>query len=152
VAFEGLPSLDLYKTLQRLSGSGWEGLKTELISFLQGTAYLDVLADVYLEEQDWDAACQLADTKSWDYRLLEKVAEAVIPHRPEWVIQVSLKQSDELIARTQSKYYPAAARWLQRAKRAFLQLGQREEWQSYLAALRAQYNRRPALQNELRRL
>jgi uncharacterized Zn finger protein len=65
---------------------------------------------------------------------------------------VSLKQSDALIEKTQSKLYPIAARWLERAKEAYLQKGQDAEWQAYIDNLRATYARRPALQREIQRL
>jgi uncharacterized Zn finger protein len=44
--------------------------------------------------------------------LVAIVAEALIAHRPEWVIRASINQADGLIARTQSKYYFYAAEWL----------------------------------------
>jgi uncharacterized Zn finger protein len=152
VAFRGLPSLEQYQTLQRLSGADWGQLKLELISVLKSSAFTSVLADVYLQDQEWDAAVQLAEASNWDFRLLEKVVEAVLIQRPEWVIRVSLNQAEQLIAKTQSKYYSIAASWLQRAKKAYALLGKQSEWQNYLAALKVQYSRRPALQAELRRL
>ncbi len=152
MAFNSRPSLELYQTLQRLAGCEWQALRPELISALSGSYHTDVLADVYLYEQEWDSAIRLADAHAADYGLLEKVAEAVVPHQPEWVIRVSLSQSDHLIAKTQSKYYPTAGAWLDRAKRAYIQMGRQFEWQAYLAALKLQYARRPALQAVLRTL
>jgi uncharacterized Zn finger protein len=83
---------------------------------------------------------------AWDYRLVEKVAEAVIAHRPDWVIQASRRQAESLIERTQSKYYPHAARWLAYMKRAYTQKGELAEWEAYLSSLKSTYARRPALQ------
>lgn len=57
------------------------------------------------------------------FSLLEKVADAVIPYRPDWVIRISLKQSDQLIEQTQNKLYPIAARWLERAKKVRMRSG-----------------------------
>jgi uncharacterized Zn finger protein len=152
MAFNSQPSLELYQTLQRLAGPEWWVLKPELISALSGSYSSNVLADVYLYEQEWDSAIRLADAQAADYRLLEKVAEVVVPYQPEWVIRVSLGQSDHLIAKTQSKYYTVAGAWLGRAKRAYIQMGRQSEWQAYLTALKLQYSRRPALQEVLRRL
>ena len=95
---------------------------------------------------------QVAEQDSWSFNLLEKVADAVVSHRPDWVIRVSLKQSDDLIAKTQSKLYPIAARWLERAKKAYHQKGQDAEWQAYIDNLRTTYARRPALQREIQGL
>ncbi|RPI79176.1 MAG: hypothetical protein EHM41_24065 [Chloroflexi bacterium] len=106
----------------------------------------DALADFYLEEQDWDAAIAIAEKSIWSLNLLEKVADGVLDYRPDWVIRVSLEQAEELIAKTQSNLYPAAAKWLSRAKKAYLLKGQASEWQAYITNLRTTYARRPALQ------
>jgi uncharacterized Zn finger protein len=114
---------------------------------------MDVLADVYLSEEEWDKAIGIADKAGeWDYSLIEKVADAVFPFRPDWVIQVSRKQAEGLIAKTQSKYYAIAASWLAKMKQAYLSSGRKAEWLSYLDELKNNYSRRPALQAELRRL
>jgi uncharacterized Zn finger protein len=110
------------------------------------------MVDIHLEEGDWDSAIKVAERDSWSFNPLEKVADAVILYRPDWVVRVSLKQSDELILKTQSKLYPIAARWLERAKKAYHIKGQDEEWQAYIDNLRATYARRPALQREIREL
>lgn len=152
LAFNSRPSLELYQTLQRLAARNWTALQPELISVLTGSYDSAVLADVYLYEQQWDAAIRLAGARQGDYSLLEKVAEAVLLYRPEWVIRTSLKQSDHLIAKTQSKYYLVAGAWLERAKKAYTQMGRQTEWQTYLTGLKLQYSRRPALQEVLGRL
>ena len=48
--------------------------------------------------------------------------------------------------------YPIAARWLERAKKAYHQKGQDTAWQSYIDNLRMTYARRPALQREIQGL
>ena len=120
---------------------------------LQASPHVDVLADVYLSEEEWDKAISIADKAGeWNYSLIEKVADAVFPFRPDWVIQASRKQAEGLIAKTQSKYYAIAARWLAKMKQAYLASGRKEEWSSYLDELKNTYSRRPALQAELRKL
>ncbi len=151
-AFNSLPSVELYQTLQRLAGTEWATWKDRAMETLKATGRSSVLAEVYLLEQEWDAAIQIADASSWDYRLAAKTAEAVLPHRPEWVIQASKRQAEALIEKGQSKYYATAAVWLEWTKKAYAQMGRQAEWQQYLSGLKTQYSRRPALQAELRRL
>lgn len=152
-AFNEMPSMELYQTLKRLTGPRWETVRPQLMAILQSSANSHVLANVHLFENEWDAAIRLVDQgNAWDYRLVEKVAEAVIAHRPDWVIQASRKQAESLIERTQSKYYPHAARWLALMKRAYIQKGKLAEWEAYLSSLKSTYARRPALQAELKRL
>jgi uncharacterized Zn finger protein len=149
-AFNEMPSLELYQTLKRLSVLEWETTQPQLMDILRSSANTHVLADVYLLEEKWDAAIRLADQSAWDYRLVEKVAEAIITHRPDWVIQASRRQAESLIERTQSKYYPYAARWLAHMKQAYIQKGELAEWEAYLSNLKSTYARRPALQAELK--
>jgi len=152
-AFTSLPSLTLYGILKKLSGMNWGNLKPILMQILQASPHMDVLVDVYLSEEEWDKAISIANKAGeWNYSLIEKVANAVIPFRPDWVIQASRKQAEGLIAKTQSKYYAAAARRLAKMKQAYLTAGRKEEWLSYLEGLKSTYSRRPALQAELRKL
>ncbi len=151
-AFHSLPSLDVWKTIKRLAGSRWKRLKPELMASLEKGYNHQTLAEVLIEEQEWDAAIKVADEQTYDYRLAAAVADALIAHRPEWVIRVSVKQFDALIVKTQSKYYPYAAEWLRRVKAAYTQMGKTGEWQKYLSKLKEQYRRRPALMAQLERL
>ena len=152
-AYTSMPSIELYQTVKRLAGLGWDEIRPKMMEPLQGSAYSNVLVDVYLLEGDWESAIHVADQAGyWAYPLIEKVANSVLPHRPNWVIQVSIRQAEGLIEKTQSKYYSAAARWLAKAKKAYLLSGQEAEWQDYLKRLKTTYARRPALQAELRKL
>ena len=153
VAFTSLPSLELYSILKKLSGANWENLRLILMQVLQVSHRTDVLVDVYLSEEEWDKAISIADKAGeWNYSLIQKVVDAVLPFRPDWVIQASRKQAEGLIAKTQSKYYAIAASWLAKMKQAYLASGRKEEWSSYLDELKSTYSRRPALQAELRKL
>ena len=151
-AFSENPSLATYQTIKRLAGPRWSKLKPEVIATLEKSYTKQPLAEVLLFEQEWDAAIKVADKNTGDYRLVEVVADALIKHRPEWVIRASIKQAESLIEQTKSKYYPAAAEWLRKAKSAYAQLGQTDKWQKYLRELKEQYKRRPALQAQLARL
>lgn len=149
IAYDVRPSISEYRHLKQLSGAKWESLRPELIRQINSEHNSDIMADIYIDEQNWDAAIALAEQHQWGFTLLEKVAEAVIKHRPDWVIRVSLKQSDQLIASVQSSNYPSAAQWLSRAKKAYIAKGQGAEWQTYITNLRTTYARRPALQKAI---
>lgn len=152
-AFSEGPSLEIYTSLKRLSGAQWATHRPQIMEILRNSNRSDVFADVYLFEQDWDAAITLANKAGdWNYTLIEKVADAVLPHRPDWVIQISRKQAEAMIVKTQSKLYPHAARWLAKAKKAYLHANRAHEWQAYFANLKTTYARRPALQKELNKL
>ena len=92
-AFTSLPSLELYSTLMKLSGPNWESLKPTLMQTLQDSNRSDVLAEVFLFEEEWDQAIGVADKAGeWNYSLIEKVADVVLPFRPDWVIQAAVNR------------------------------------------------------------
>jgi len=153
-AYYEAPTLELYNALKRLTAENWLHLRPILMLKLQeNPSHARVLADVYLAEHEWDQAIAIAcKVSQWDYVLVEKVVDAVLPHRPDWVIQACEAQAEGLIARTQSKYYSIAVNWLGKMKKAYISTGRKAEWLEYLENLKAKYYRRPALQAELRRL
>jgi uncharacterized Zn finger protein len=151
-AFREAPSLDLWRTLKRLAGRGWSKLKPEVMSSLEKFYDKRPLAEVLVEEQEWDAAIRLADRHAQEHEVAATIADALITRRPEWVIRASIKHAEALIAPTKSSLYPAAADWLRRAKAAYAHSGRADEWQQYLQRLREQYKRRPALMAQLKSL
>jgi tetratricopeptide (TPR) repeat protein len=151
-AFAEQPSLDVYKTLKRLTENKWDETRPQVMGALKKSHYDQVIAEVHLFEEEWDEAIKIADKRDVWYEVTATVADAVIEHRPEWVIQISIKQAEELIGRTQSKYYVHAADWLARAKKAYKYLEWDREWRVFLDQLKEKYKRRPALQGYLRRL
>jgi len=151
-AFPKNPSLGTYKTLNRLAGARWKKLRPQVIAAARKSGDKQVLAEVWLFEQDWDEAIRVAEGRNVWYPVIETVAEGVLPHRPEWVARMSVKQAERLMAEPKSKNYPIAAEWLQRAKRAYTRLGHAAEWRNYLTKVSEKYKQRPALQAQLRRL
>jgi uncharacterized Zn finger protein len=147
------PSLELYEALHGLSGKEWNSLKPKLMDRLRKKGERDVLADVYIWEGEWDLAIGVADKAArWDFTLVEKVADAVLPHRPDWVVEAARKQAEQLISKADSKYYPIAAGWLERMKRACEKSGKAAKWRSYLEKLKEKYPRRRSLQAGLGKL
>ena len=153
ISFTDQPVLELYSKLKKLAGTDWLKLQPCLIQMVKDSHRVDVLIDIYLFEEEWDQAIEAADEISnYNYPLIEKVADILLPHRPEWVIEACRKQAEGLIAKTQSKYYVIAAHWLGKMKQAYLYLNRKADWVDYLEGLKKTYSRRPALQAELSKL
>lgn len=150
--FDSRPNLEPYRKIKQLAGADWENIRPALLKKAGSIYASDVLVDIHLEEKDWDAAIKVGEKDSFSYHLLERVADAVISHRPDWVIRVSIQQAEGLIKQTQSKLYPGAARWLGRAKKVYQLKGQSAEWKAYIDDLRAEYARRPSLQKAIAEL
>lgn len=151
-AFDAHPAIELYRHIKRLAGSNWESLRPALLKKARELYFSDILVDIHLEEKEWDDAIKIAEKDFGSFRLLEKAADALVTHRPDWVIRVAIKQAEGLIERTQSNLYPAAAKWLERAKKAYRHKGQNAEWKAYIDNLRVTYARRPSLQKAIEKL
>ena len=127
-------------------------MRPKVMAKLRRSYDKQVLAEVLLLEEEWDEAIKVAEGREVWYPIVEMVADGVIPHRPEWVVQISLKHAERLMTEVKSKNYPIAAAWLKRAKQAYRLLGKTDEWMRYLGETKEKYKRRPALQNQLARL
>jgi uncharacterized Zn finger protein len=152
VAFGVHPSLETYQTIKRLAGPGWKRLRPEVMAKLRKSYDKQVLAEVHLLEEEWDDAIKVAEGRDVWYTVAEIVADGVMQHRSEWVVQISLKHAERLMSEVKSKNYPIAAAWLKRAKQAYKLLGRMDEWKKYLEETKEKYKRRPALQSQLAQL
>ncbi|HSD82320.1 MAG TPA: hypothetical protein VLG46_00585, partial [Anaerolineae bacterium] len=143
---------ETYQTIQKLAGAKWKQLRPDLITTLKKCYSKLPLAQVYVYEEAWAEAMALVEQRNIEYTVVETVADAVLPHQPDWVARISLKHAERLMAEVKSSNYPLAAAWLKRAKAAYQQLGQIAKWNQYLAKIKEQYKCRPALQAQLKRL
>ena len=103
--WEEQPDLKRYKNIQRLAGilSNWSDLKKELIQGLEKKTDFDLLAEIFLFENDWNTAWNYADKiqRSWmsysDLKL--RLAEASDKDCPDRAIKVYLDYAERLINR-----------------------------------------------------
>lgn len=153
-AFIDSPSLRLYQKIKKLEPQNWNDEKQHLLQTAQSSySSTDVLIDIYLFEEEWDHVIETLDKYgAWNVSLTEKAVDAMVAVRPEWVIAVSRRHAEELIGRSQGKYYEMAADWLEKMKQAYASLDKEVEWQTYLEGLKIKYRRRPSLQAELGKL
>jgi hypothetical protein len=151
-AFHESPSLEIYQNVRRLAGSRWSRIKPEVMNVLKQRRDLEEFVKVLLFEEQWDAAIKIADRRDAPAGLVRLAADALIEHRPEWVIRATTRRTAELIGKIHSKHYSVAADWLEKTKAAYSRLGRTREWEAYLERLKEQYRKRPALQSYLAKL
>ena len=152
--FDEHPSLSLYQEIKALAGQMWDETRIHLHEQLAHSWQHQVHAEILLCEQDWDAAIALArKTRSGlTSQVVEIVADGVMQHRPDWVVETGKQCAQALIDTISSSRYPEAAAWLARVKKAYRVLGQGATWDAYLARLKEDYRRRPSLQRALKAL
>lgn len=87
-----------------------------------------------------------------DFSLDTEVAEAVRATHPDRAIAVWKNIAEKHIAQVQRRGYEAAAPYLRKVKKAFIQTNRKQDWEAYLASLRKRNSRRPRCMEVLDRL
>jgi uncharacterized Zn finger protein len=151
VAFRDLPGEPAYRRVQELAGERWPELREELLAHLrQASGYSSSQAqvDIFLEEGLLDDAIAAVEEGA-SYDLIERVMDAVLEHRPEWVIGAARRQAERIIEPGRSKYYHHAVGWLERARAAYRAAGREADWQAYLREIRTRHGRKYKLMGML---
>ncbi|MFC1716584.1 SWIM zinc finger domain-containing protein, partial [Candidatus Poribacteria bacterium] len=145
------PSLVDYQAVETLAGESWPELREELLAHLRQTKswYSEPQVNIFLHEGLIDDAISALGSYT-NYSLVERVADAAISERPDWVIQACREQAEEIMDAAKASIYHHAAKWLKKARAAYLAADREAEWQEYLATLieqhRRKYKLRPMLE------
>ncbi|MFQ5819992.1 MAG: SWIM zinc finger domain-containing protein [Candidatus Heimdallarchaeota archaeon] len=153
IAVREAPNLTDYQAAQTLAGERWPELREKLLAHLQKTKsrYPEAHVNIFLYEgRVDDAIAALGDFTH--YTLLEKVADAAISTRPDWVIRVCCQQAEHIMNAGKSEKYHHAVNWLKKARAAYLAVDRQAEWEKYLADLLVRHKRRYKLVPMLREL
>jgi len=165
--FHTQPSLKRYQELRDLSGrlDRWEGLRRELLAFLEQTKSTSLLIQITLDEGDIDQALQrlqgTAKKDGYGYTYSDRygyygysdvafeVAGAAEESRPHAAIELYRQFAERLIAMRDRKRYELACTYLVKVRALYEKLGEGEAWTSYVTALREQNRNLRALKEEL---
>ncbi|HEY9660217.1 MAG TPA: hypothetical protein V6C65_17300, partial [Allocoleopsis sp.] len=138
-AFQLHPSLPDYLKLQELAGDQWKPLRQKLLTKLRGlsdTIHAEAKVTIFLREGLIDAAISTVDQlSSYQSATIHPVMDAAVDHRPEWVIENARRRAESIMSEGKAQYYYHAIDWLRRVRAAYLQLGQKKEWQRYRTVL-----------------
>jgi uncharacterized Zn finger protein len=140
-AFRVAPSLVAYLKAQELAGQHWQTVKPVLLEQLRRSHSADAKVDIFLHEQLIDDAIA-AVKDSYGYGLLERVMDAAIATRPDWVIKAASAQAERILDAGDAKHYDHAVGWLRRARDAYRAAGRLSDWQSYLREIKTQHGRK----------
>jgi uncharacterized Zn finger protein len=152
IGFHASPSLEAYLAIQKMSADRWPEFQGALLAHLR-RAHTPTSAqvDVFLHEGLLDDAIAAVDKRGW-YDDINRVMDAVLEHRPEWVIQAAQKQVDRIVEPGRAKYYHHAVNWLERARDAYEIAGRQADWQAYLRDLRERHGRKYKLMGMIKGL
>jgi uncharacterized Zn finger protein len=144
IAFREAPSQAGYRKIQELAGEGWLARQAELLDFLRrASSYFaqDARVEIFLHEGLLDDAIAVVRDYA-GYGLLERVMDAAIEKRPDWVIEAACKQAERIVDAGKANQYEYAVGWLKRARAAYRAAGREAEWRAYLAGIRARPGRK----------
>jgi uncharacterized Zn finger protein len=155
IAFRSAPSLSAYLKVRDLAVEGWPAVQTTLLDYLRTMTspwmHTAARVEVFLHEGLIDDAIKVVQ-ESPSYGLLERVMDAAIAHRPDWVITTATAQAERIIDAGQAKHYDHAISWLKRARDAYRAAGRPADWQGYVARLRDEHGRKYKLMGMMQQL
>jgi uncharacterized Zn finger protein len=151
IAFQMAPNLEVYLRIRELTGGRWPGVREKLLAYLRRTTRAHAQVDIFLYEELLDDAMAAAE-RGDDDALIEQVMDAVLEHRPEWVIRAARREAERIMDAGKAKYYDHAVDWLARAKTAYWVAGREAEWQAYLGEIRERHGRKYKLMGMLKGL
>jgi uncharacterized Zn finger protein len=152
---------DLARQLDR-----WQDLRPAVLAFLEESKQTKLLVEIALDEGDIDTALQVlkgmaqkssygtfygADYGRYAYGIDIDVARAAEETHPHEAIELYRQRAERLIAHKGRENYQAACTDLVKIRSLYEKLGELGTWSSYIAALREQNRKLPALKDELAR-
>ena len=152
-AFRATLDLASYLRAQEIAGAAWPEYRPALLDRLRAVRsyYPQGPVDVFLHEGLIADAIAAVDAGA-THTLVERVADAAIATRPDWVIAASRKQAEDIMNGGKAQYYGAAAQWLARARDAYRAANREPEWRAYRAELLVQHARKYKLMPLLKAL
>jgi uncharacterized Zn finger protein len=157
VAARESPNLPDYRAVQALAGERWPELRAALLTRLRERAAQapDAPVEIFLHEGLVEEAIGVLEAEpasSYRFALVERVAEAAVQRRPEWVIRTCRRQAERVMDEGKARHYHHAVGWLEKARAAYLAAGRGGEWGAYLDGLIARHKRKYSLVPLLKRL
>ena len=150
---EDAPSFETYKALREVAQQldQWHKTRLELLAALEAKEAWQVLLEVALDEGEVKWAVDLLPyLKGWhsrDYGL--RVARAAEEEFPQVALEIYGRRVEQYIDERNRNSYREAAQLLMRMRTIYKAQGQMAVWQEQIAALRKEYKRLPALQDEI---
>ena len=153
VAFREAPDLGSYLGVREAAGEGWPGQREAALAQLRRFQSWDVTGKVeVLLHENLVGEAIAAVEKSYDDRLVARVAAAAVESHPDWVIRAARKRAEAIIDPGRASHYDEAVDWLRTARDAFVAADREPEWLAYLEELTDRHRRKHKLRPMLEAL
>jgi len=151
--FTEWPRFETYQELRRLAGELgiWETLRPALLKTLDPQHQVSLLLQIALDEGDvaWALEIIARPGARLSANELIRVAQAAEPDHPRAALEIYRRRAERAIAARGRGNYQTAAGPLSRVCDLYHRLGEDAAWETYIAHLRQEHRRLPALQDEL---
>jgi len=149
-----MPSLADYQSLQAVAGEEWAAIRAEVLDRLRKSQsyYREAEIDIFLAEGLIDEAIATLERGHLGHELVERVADAALAARPEWVMKAAFHQADRIIGPGKAAYYFSAAEWMRKARQAAIAAGQENVWRARMNDIGTEHGRKYKLMELLKRL
>ncbi|HEV2958094.1 MAG TPA: SWIM zinc finger family protein [Xanthobacteraceae bacterium] len=156
-AFRGSLSLDDFNAVKSWAGSGWAGMREEMLATLRRAPDASERTEIFLSEGLIDEAVRSIDDDDFKFgahdETLMRLAAAAHASHSDWVIKLAMTQATGIMEGNRAGEYALAAQWLEKAALAHEAAGREDAWMACLDDLierhRRKHKLRPLLQ-ELR--
>ncbi|UKP01197.1 SWIM zinc finger family protein [Nostoc sp. UHCC 0870] len=149
IAFKIKPSFRDYRKVEDLAGETWLTVKQDFLQTLRSQpdwGIQEAKVDIFLHEGLIDDAITTVENDSYyASKLVHRVMDATVSHRPDWVIDNARRRAEPIMEQGKADRYDAAVNWLKKVKTAYFQLGQKAEWSAYRSKLEATHGRKRKL-------
>ena len=152
---EQRPYLSGYQEVRELSQAlgVWQELRLQLLECWSAASEFGLLTDIYLEEGEIDLALRSVAQRRHGFLgvadQLIRVAEAASETHPQAALDIYRQQAERLIGARGRDNYQQACAHLVKVRDLHCRLSQESEWNGFIAGLREQHRRLPALKEEL---
>jgi uncharacterized Zn finger protein len=151
--FAERPWLETYQELRRLAGElgTWKSLRPALLKSLDPQRQASLLLQIALDEGDVAWALEIVSRPGalFSADALIRVAQAAELEHPRAALEIYRQRAERAIAARGRGNYQTAAGHLLRVRDLYRRLGEAAAWETYIAHLRLEHQRLPALQDEL---
>lgn len=136
-----------------LNLNSWPQVKKELISILKQKEYYHMLIEIYLKDDDFDSAYEIASqTKNCDLYDKEIVAKALIKGFPHKAAELYRIIGEGFVSKTNIESYRKALHYFRKMQKIYFSSGRSEEFFTYIDKFLSNNIKKRLLHKELSRL
>jgi uncharacterized Zn finger protein len=159
IRFENIMGLQAYQELKTTAQTlnQWESTQAEVLAKVRKEKRYDTLLRIYMHEEQWqkawDTLPQLIEVQT-QYRYTLPSLELELAREsqeqfPQKAIEVYTKNAYRMIEQRNRSTYAEAADFLVSVRDLYHDIGDGTAWENLIRKIRDEYNRLPALQDEL---